>query len=89
MLFVQMVFAMNRSRFVAKLSAKLSHLYKDNEILNVKTKSISATERPNVTCVQYSVTRRDVKSLSAPKNKYVKTYKDALSAGCVSLSRNQ
>jgi hypothetical protein len=78
----------NLIEMVLKLSEEVGHLRKDNEILKLKMKTFSATERPSVACVEDSLAGREVTSSEAPRNNAVKTYKDALSAGCVSLPRN-
>jgi hypothetical protein len=73
---------------VLKLCEKVDHLQKDNEILEMKMETISATESASVACVQDSLTQRDVTSSAAPENNGVKTYKDVLSTHCFSLPQN-
>jgi hypothetical protein len=57
------------------------------DILKTKIEIISATERPNVTHMQESLTWCDVTSSATPRNNSVKTYKDTLSTGSVSMTR--
>jgi hypothetical protein len=54
----------------------------------MKMETISAIVLPSVAYVEDSLTRREVTSSAAPESNAVKTHKDALSAGCVSLPRN-
>jgi hypothetical protein len=75
----------NLTEMALKLSEEVGHLRKDDEISKMKMEAISASEPPCITYVQDSLTWRDVISSAAPKNNGVKIYKDALSAGSLSL----
>lgn len=70
------------------LSEVVGQLCIDNDIYKTKTEIISATERHNVPYVQESLTWRDATSSATSKNSSAKTYKDTLSAGSVSMTRN-
>jgi hypothetical protein len=60
---------------VFKISEKVGHLSKVNGILKIITENISAVERPSVSHMQDSLTRREMTSSAAPKNNTVKTFK--------------
>jgi hypothetical protein len=74
---------------VLKLSEDVGQHHKNNKILKIKIKIVSASEPPCMTYVQDSLARRDVTLSAAPKNNGMKAHKDALSANCVSLPQNQ
>lgn len=78
----------NHMEMFLNLSEEVGQLCIDNDIYKTKMEIISATERPNVTYVQESLTWCDVTSSATSKNNPVKTYKDTLSAGSVSMTRN-
>jgi hypothetical protein len=78
----------NFTETVLRLSEEVGHLCKNIDILKMKVGNISTAERPSVSpYAQESLTRIDVTSLAAPKNKAVKICKDALTACCVLLSK--
>jgi hypothetical protein len=79
----------NIIEMVLKLYQKVWQLRKDNKILKTKIKSTSTAERLSVTSYGHkSSTRRDATSQVVLKNSALKTYKDALSVGCISLPRD-
>jgi hypothetical protein len=65
------------TEIVLKFYEEVSYLLKDNEILKMKTGSISEIERPYVTYMQDSLTCRDMTSSVDPKNTELKTFNDA------------
>jgi hypothetical protein len=63
-------------------------LRKDNEILKMKVEIFTMAERLAVSYVLESLTRLDMTSSVSTKNSAVKTYEDALSAGCDLLPKD-
>jgi hypothetical protein len=76
------------TRLKTPLKWEVQQLCMDNDILKTKMEIIPATERPNVTHVRESMTWCVVTSSATPRNNSVKTYKDTLSVGYVSMTRN-
>jgi hypothetical protein len=68
----------NLTEMVVKLSEEIGYLRKDNEMLEMKMETISASKRPSVAYVQDSLARCDVNSSAAPENSGMMIYKEAL-----------